>query len=271
VGRTSTDFAQECGLANGIPVVVGGIDAYCEALGAGAIENGQVVEGTGTSTCISMCIPQNDKYDLHVVPDKSILMNTLSFTGGSIEWILNVLSKNLDELNKIDLEQPVPIIFLPYLLGERSPIWDEKAQGAFIGLKSDHDYEDILKSVIQGVSFAIKQNIESLEQYYEIDSIRAVGGGAINENILRNKSIITNKEYLKMKKIDSASIGAAILGIYSIKNNSLKEIISKWIKKEKILRSSVKNREYKKLYNLYIKLYSDLKSHFHKLYEIDKN
>ena len=87
-GVTGTDFTRDAGLKDGIPVVAGGIDAWCEALGAGAAEKGMTVDGTGTSTCITSCLGEGEANLVHVIPSKSLVIETMSSTGDAVRWIV---------------------------------------------------------------------------------------------------------------------------------------------------------------------------------------
>jgi len=214
VGTTCTDFSRACGFPDGLKVYPGGIDAYCGAVGAGAAIPEIVVEETGTSTCVSRCYVGGQGKDLHVLPGLSLTMKVISFTGGSFQWYKDFLGERdvSGMLKAIKVEVPKQLLFLPYLIGERSPIWDEKALGACIGLRHDTSKEDFLQAIMQGTAFAIYQNIQLLEQNTgSIRVVHAVGGSAKDRAWLQMKAHITGKTYRQMKNIDASAIGAAIV------------------------------------------------------------
>ena len=270
VGKTGTAFSRDCGLPNGINVYPGGIDAYCGAIGAGAVVPDVVVEETGTSTCISRCYPGGLGADLHVLPDLSLSMKVLSYTGGSFSWFLDIMENS--DLKKLSdgmhIERPKNILFLPYLIGERSPIWDEKAMGAFIGLRHDTNRQDILQAIMQGTSFAIHQNIQLLEQSGStICDVHAVGGSARDSVWLQMKANITGKRYKRMKQIDASSIGAALIAAIGSNTIGVSDIpgIVAW---EAVFEPDYTIHEaYGLLYQTYTQLYERLKPVFHTLHD----
>ena len=209
VGFTGTSYSRECALPDGIPVLAGGIDAYCEALGAGAVSIGDITEGSGTSTCLSVCAPRGTGDD-HVIHDRGLLMAMMSSTGASINWLEKVCGRRGDPG-----EDPFPleILFLPYLNGERSPFWDEKLQGAFLGVTGQTEKEDLYRAVLQGIAFGIRQNLEALPQelFTGHQRVFAAGGGAENDYWLQMKADILGIPFLQPVFRDTASLGGVAL------------------------------------------------------------
>jgi xylulokinase len=206
VGLTSTAFSRSCGLPDGIPVLAGGIDAYCEAVGAGAVLDGDVTDGSGTSTCLSVCLPHQES-DFHVMPNKGLQMAVLSNTGSAIQWYSGISGK--DYRSTRILPSIVPTLFLPFLNGERSPYWDEKLQGAFVGLTGQTGDMDLYQAVLQGISFAIGMNLERMPEIARNSDrpIFAAGGGAENDHWLQTKANILNRPYSQPYNKDTAPLG----------------------------------------------------------------
>lgn len=268
-GRTSGDFADKCGININTPIICGGPDAWCEALGAGAIEDGMMVDGSGTSTCITCCRNEEDSELFHVIPGKSLDIETMSFTGASISWLMNILNIDLSEIKKINSVLPVPIIYLPYLDGERSPVWDEKASGSFTGLSSDHSSEDLIKSVLQGISFGTRQCIELVGYTvdYKTTGIRAVGGGANNRALLQYKSDITGARFFSMKVADAAPLGAMIIASFACGSSTIEELINKWVEINfEVEPDNTYSDIWEQLFAVYSESYSRIKIIAHKLF-----
>lgn len=269
---TGTTFSRQCGLPDGIPVYAGGIDAFCEAIGAGAIKHGQMVEGTGTSTCISTCCPEEPTLALHVIPSSSINITPLSYTGGSIKWINSIVANANEEQGlEVDLkpDQPVKLLFLPYLIGERSPIWDQKARGVFVGLTNTTDKRSLMQAVLQGIGFAIRQNVGLLQQE-NTETIRAVGGGSQNLAWLQMKADITGKVYEKLEIIDSAALGSALLAAFGQGERSLDDLVSEWVKVERVFYPDTEaQKKYQELFNIYEQVYPTLKNIMHKIADLE--
>ncbi len=270
-GRTATTFSRGCGLADGIPVITGGIDAWCEALGAGAIDDGMMVDGSGTSTCITCCRKGESSNLYHVIPERSLDIETMSSTGASIAWLMDILNIDLAEITKIDSFIPVPVIYLPYLNGERSPIWDERASASFTGVSSDNDREDLIKSVLQGVSFGTKQCIELAGKgsEYSGSGIRAVGGGANNKVLLQYKADITGIRYISMKETDAAPLGAMILASFGCGEGSIAELTERWVKINfEIVPDNTYREVWEQLFAIYSDQFNSLKGTSHSLFDI---
>ncbi len=209
VGRTGTAFSRACRLPDGVPVLGGGIDAYCESLGAGAVRAGDLCEGSGTSTCISACF-DGPGGDFHVVPGKRLRIEVMSSTGASIRWLESVLGGGVPSSA---LPRWSPLLFLPFLNGERSPYWDERLRGSFIGLSSLTGAADLYQAVLQGVGFGVRQNLEAIGRSVDIDGrpVYAAGGGAENDYWLQLKANITGRPYIRSSFKDTAPLGGLCL------------------------------------------------------------
>ena len=267
-GSTGTSFSRAAGLRDGIPVYAGGIDAWCEALGAGAVNVGDVGEGTGTSTCRSLCGDGSCGMNSHVVPDRDMDIVTLSYTGGSLSWAYTLLSEKPEHLEESALSEPSSILFLPYLAGERSPIWDPDASGAFIGLRKEMDKEDLLKGVYQGIGFAIRQNMELLldNKGVENTAVRAVGGANTSDAWLKQKAAITGKVYQKMSILDTAPFGAWLLAAYGAGAGEIEELTKIFNRVEVDFEPPLQaNRRIEELFQLYTKTYEMLNPLMHSL------
>ncbi len=281
VGKTGNDFSKGCGLPDGLSVLAGGIDAYCEALGAGAIEAGDIVDGTGTSTCISLCGEIENlretslstgslNNDLHIIPGRSIMIQMMSSTGGALEWILRVAGRSRATLpqflKQVDTARPTPLLFLPYLRGERSPVWDEKARGVFAGLTEQDSTATLVQAVLQGVAFGVRQNLEILGANGSImgESVRATGGGAGSGVWLQIKADVTGKTYRTMKIKSSAALGSALLAAYGMEKCPMGDLVDHWVESTDTFYPD-RNRHdwYSRLFGEYKKLYELLKTTFH--------
>ena len=270
-GRTGTEYSRNSGLVDDIPVIAGGIDAWCEALGAGAIEDGVMVDGSGTSTCITCCRMEESSKLYHIIPERSLDIETMSSTGASIAWLMDLLHIDFTEIKKINSFVPVPIIYLPYLDGERSPVWDERASASFTGVVSENGREDLIKSVLQGVSFGTKQCVELAGKgsEYTGSGIRAVGGGANNKVLLQYKANITGIRYIAMKETDAAPLGAMILAAFGCGEGSIKDLVDRWIKVNyEVVPDNTYREVWDQLFIIYTDHYFRIKEANHSLFKI---
>ncbi|MDY0288507.1 MAG: FGGY-family carbohydrate kinase [Sphaerochaeta sp.] len=265
VGCTGTTFSRDCGFADGIALYPGGIDAYCGVVGSGSISPSILIEETGTSTCISRCSPFGEGKDWHVLPNLSLTMKTISATGLSFQWFMDLFS--LSSLKDLQAElgpaRPIPLLFLPYLIGERSPIWDDKALGAFIGIRPDTSSASLLGGIMQGTAFAIRQNIELLAGLDASSiAVNAVGGSAKDSAWLQMKADITGLPYRRMRVTDGAAVGAALIASVGSGELSLFDIPSVITVEKEFLPDFTYRSRYLELYEGYTALYGTLKPMF---------
>lgn len=184
----------------GVPVVIGGGDGACATVGAGVIEAGEGYNYFGSSSWIAIATaqpvidPEMRTFNLcHLVPDLYMPVGTMQSAGGSYDWIRDILfppaqglgsSEVYDKLNRWGAASPAGahgVLFLPYLIGERSPHWNENARGAFIGLARSHGVEDMVRAVLEGVAFNLHLILKALtEQGTPLASLRMIGGGIRN-------------------------------------------------------------------------------------------
>ncbi|BAM01256.1 MULTISPECIES: xylulokinase [Caldilinea] len=188
VGRVTAQAAQATGLAVGTPVVIGGGDGSCAGVGAGVIEPGSAYCVIGTSAWISVStltpVPDPQQRTMtfhHVHPERYAPMGVMQLAGGAREWAWKALADgdlDLDAAAAAVEPGAGGLLFLPYLMGERSPWWNPQARGAFIGLAMPHTKAEMARAVLEGVAFGLRQILDSLrEQTAGIESLRLIGGG----------------------------------------------------------------------------------------------
>jgi len=148
--------------------------------------------------------------------------------GGSYNWLKNEIctmesfeaaQSGISPYKLIDEEiEKSPIgsnglLFLPYLLGERSPWWNPEARGAFIGLKMEHKRKDVLRSVLEGVALNLNIILTVFKEHVEIDEITVIGGGAKGEIWTQIMADVFNLKIVIPNHIEEAtSMGAAVTG-----------------------------------------------------------
>src|SRR5690606_14666362 len=193
-GALTPSAAETLGLTTAVKVVMGGGDGPMAAVGSGVVspEDGAYV-CLGTSSWISFAAdaPLRDPamrtftFD-NVVPGSFVPTATMQAGGASVQWISEALSPDpaRPETGRLTAEaahgiDPEDLYFLPYLLGERSPVWDPDARGAFVGLGRHHTRAHLVRAVLEGTAFNLLTCIQAFrESGAVIDRIDAVGGGA---------------------------------------------------------------------------------------------
>ena len=225
VGSVTEVAARETGLKKGTPVAAGGIDAYLAMMGVNALTVGSTCEITGSSTCLMVPsrreIPDPEKRvqceKFPLLPNFWITWGTMSSTGASLRWFRDKIeSKASYQDLDAEAEKAPPgsggLIFLPYLMGERSPIWDTYARGVFIGLSLNHSRKHLIRAMLEGCAFGIRHNLEIVEQLgAKVDEIRSCGGAAKSRVFGQIKADVTGKPVVILQEIEASALGAAIL------------------------------------------------------------
>ncbi len=186
IGEVTREAAAATGLRPGTPVVIGGGDGACATVGAGSVGVGDAYCVIGTSAWIAFTAaqplidPQQRTFTFgHLMPQRYIPMGTMQSAGGAREWWLRIAA---EEVNDAALaEVPVGsdgVIFLPYLIGERSPWWNPRARGAFLGLSMSHTSAHLQRAVLEGIAMNLKLIFDALSAQQPLTSLRLVGGGA---------------------------------------------------------------------------------------------
>jgi len=175
-GRLTAGAARDLGIPPGIPVVTGCADQPAQAVGNGLIDppRGSVTVGTGGQVFVPLVEPIVDqKLRLHTFchapPDRWYLLGAMLSAGMALRWLRSILGSDRFSYADLDkLAQQVEpgsegLTFLPYIVGERSPIMDSRAKGSFTGLTLRHGPGHMVRALLEGVAFALRQIVESME------------------------------------------------------------------------------------------------------------
>jgi xylulokinase len=236
VGEVLPDVAEEAGVAAGTPVVIGGGDGACAAAGAGVIGKGATYNYVGSSSWIALASPE-PIYDPgrrtftfgHVVPGMYMPTGTMQAAGASYQWARDQLcpveqqsaqTQGVSAYELMNLEAArAPagangLIFLPYLLGERSPRWNPRARGAFVGLTIRHSRADVIRAVLEGVTLNLRVILDAFRlQGTEISEVRLIGGGARGRFWNRIMADVYGLPVHRLAVLEEAtSMGAAVTG-----------------------------------------------------------
>ncbi len=271
VGRLTAEAAERCGLTAGIPVAAGGLDAACGTLGAGVTEPGQTQEQGGQAGGMSICI---DRYaadprlilGFHVVPGRWLLQGGTTGGGGALKWLRETLCPELsfEEMSRLAENAPAGsggVTFLPYMAGERSPIWDPDACGVFFGLNFGVDRARMIRACMEGVAYALRHNLETAEKAgARADVLRAMGGSANSRIWTQIKADVTGREIEVPASDTATTLGAAILaGVGTGMYGSFGEAVRS-IRVKRTFAPEKENRDvYDRGYETYRQLYDSLK------------
>ncbi len=278
IGEVTREAARRTGLKPGTPVVAGGGDTACMALGAGALTTEKICSSLGTSANIFGSVEELNpdpmkrvSYYCHVVPGKWIIISG-STDSISLRWFRDNLGyyemklakkRGLSAYKVMDeeAEKTEPgagsLVFLPFLSGARSPIWNTDASGVFFGIKYHHSRGTLIRAVLEGIAYSTRQRIEVLRALgINPKEIVAVGGGARSEVWNQIMSDVTGLPFLRLKHHETAVLGAALLAGLAV--NAYKNF-EEASKRTVSISERFKPRErYFKRYSALYKVYEDL-------------
>ena len=198
--------------------------------------------------------------------------------GGLIEWVKQCYYQN--EMFPYELMEKDAgeaslgaggVIFLPYLLGERAPIWDYNARGVFFGLERMHTRKEMTRAVFESTGFIDLDMMAAIEETgVKVNTIRLSGGLARINLISQIKADITGREVQVLSEFETTAAGAAMIALYGQKvYGSLEEAAEPFVAVRMIIRPDYKNHnKYMQLYALYKETYETLKPLFPKRMEL---
>lgn len=225
VGELQKDIANQMGLPAGIPVAIGAADTAATSFALGLHNHGDISQSMGTSEVITFCL-NTPKFSPafmnrgHVIPGLWLSNGAMSTAGASIQWILkNIFPEFPSELELETLAQSSPrgangLVFLPYLCGERSPVFDTRASGVFFGLNMNTHKSDMMRAVYEGVAYGMQQIFKIGSDRWNIhpEFIKCVGGASKSAFALQLRADFLNTQIRTVGISNTASYGAAMLG-----------------------------------------------------------
>ena len=280
LGNVSAAAAARTGLSTKTVVLAGAVDATAAALEIGINKGGKVAEVTGTSSLVLVGFDELvTTYDLCYLrgrkPGSTVLYGPVNTAGGSLKWFRNHLydrdqqdDSAFDRINaeiEAKTDGPSGLIFLPYLTGERAPIWDPDARGTFIGLHMNTSRAQIMRSIMEGTSFALQDNLMTAQSAgFAYQDIISCGGCTKSDIWLKIKaSIIDRPIHIPEVNLGAQGglsyINAAWMGEF----DSPEEASEKCFRVKKTVEPVPEWVEpYKEFYEIYKESYQALKPQF---------
>jgi xylulokinase len=284
-GHVTEEASRLTNLAVGTPVVGGAGDQAAGAVGNGIVNEGIISVSMGTSGVVFAATdtPRFDKEGrvhtlCHAVPNKWHVMGVTQGAGLSLNWFKRTFCKSEvmeSEASKVNIYDLLTekasnskpgsngIIYLPYLMGERTPHIDPNVKGAFLGVSLINNHDDFIRSVLEGVSFSLKNCLDLLQHMnISIDEIRVSGGGAESKVWRQITADIFGYSLNTVKASEGGALGVAILagvgaGIYT----SVEDACSKIIKGNDKIEPDLSLKEtYKEVYEKYNSAYPKIKN-----------
>lgn len=237
-GQLRSELASEFGMPGNVIIAGGAGDNAASACGIGATGEGEAFVSLGTS---GVLFAANNSYRpdpesavhtfCHAIPGMWHQMGVILSATDSLNWLATITGQKPSELTSSlgsKVKSPSAIKFLPYLSGERTPHNDSTIRGSFSNIDIASTSEDLTQAVIEGVSFALRDNLEALRQAgTELDRVIAVGGGSRSEYWLSLLATVLGKPIDLPEKGDfGAAFGAARLAQASVSDTEIDEIMS---------------------------------------------
>ena len=226
------------GLVRGTPFVIGGSDGCLANLGTGAVRPGATALTIGTSGAVRMATlaPADDPgmrlFNYILTEGRYIVGGATNNGGNAVQWYADLVEGNHDAVTLDTLAagagRVAPgadgLIFLPYLLGERAPVWDADARGVYFGVGALHRREHFTRATLEGISYGLRQIGASLEETVgPVEQIYASGGFTRNRDWLQLIADIFQKRVCVNALADASAIGAAMLAWVALGVLSLEE------------------------------------------------
>jgi xylulokinase len=275
------EAAERSGLPEGLPVVAGVHDGMATFIGSGAVEVGRGADVNGTSGGLALCWnrPINESgifSTAWIGRDRHIVGGAMAALGKALDWCREVVaSPAIDYERLIEEAVTVPpgaggLIFLPYLAGERAPIWDPQARGVFFGLTLQHTRAHLLRAVMESVAYALRHLLDRLVACgARMDEMRVCGGQARSAAWNRIKADVLGVPVAVPRVPEAALMGAAVLaGVGAGVVPDVTAGANRMVRIARVIEPDPARHEwYSGLYDVYQRLYPDLRAAFHQLAE----
>jgi len=292
-GTITESVAQLTGLKVGTPVVGGAGDQAAGAVGNGIVKSGVVSSTIGTSGVVfahsdTVSIDPKGRVHTfcHAVPGAWHIMGVTQGAGLSLKWFRDNFC--MEEIRTAELMGIDPyvlmdqeadrvdvgsngLIYLPYLMGERTPHLDPDARGVFFGLSAKHTKADMIRAILEGVVFSLRDCLDIIKEMgVEVKEVRASGGGGKSKIWRQMQADVFNSSITTINSSEGPALGVAILagvgaGIYESVPQACEAVIQvKTVQKA----NCELNKRYEKFYAIYRQLYNSLKNDFKALAKI---
>jgi xylulokinase len=285
VGQLLPAATKHMGLREGIPVVAGCADHVASAFVCGASNNGDMVIkfGGAADILLSSDKPVRDRrlfMDYHIVPGLYFPNGCMAAGGNLLNWIITNFGQmaaqkggedGLTPHQWLDIEAAKrggsELLFLPYILGEKTPLMDPHAKGTLIGLGLHHDLIDIWRAALESIAFGMRHHLDTfIDCGLAVNGIKAADGGSASDLWLQIAANVLERPVQRINKHPGSCLGAAFVAGMGTGALTTWDQITSFVEKGKIFTPQpMEVVDYRKKYLLWRETYDRLKTIFPKL------
>ncbi len=281
VGKLSRPVSEETGFPEGIPLVAGGADNACGAVGCGVVNEEIILASIGTSGVV-LAPSSKPRTDLamrahtfcHSVPHVWYVMGVTLMAGGAFRWYRETFTNvnGYDHLTEEAATVPAGsegLFFLPYLNGERTPHRSASARGAFIGATIRHQRKHFSRAVLEGITFAMRDSLEILRHLgIPIRQIRVTGGGAKSRFWRQLQADVYGSEVAMVNSDEGPAFGAGLMaGVGAGTYSSISEATEGIVSIKETIQPTDEASIYGERYQTFTSLYPALEDTFEKIHK----
>lgn len=286
IGLMKPELLHKFGFRHEVKVFAGGADNACAAIGSGISSSGIGMCSIGTSGVFLSYEEDGKKEyhgDLHYfnhVNDAYYSMGVTLSAGSSLNWFVQTFCDKSEIREVLANVNNIPVgsdglLFTPYLVGERSPYFDAQTRGSFVGIDLRHSRDHFARSVLEGITFSLKDSQELMEKVTgrKFQKIISVGGGAKNKDWLQMQADIFDATIVTLESEQGPALGSAMIAAMGLSwFENFNECISKFVKykNEEIKPIDENVAAYKQIYSLYKEVYPCTKNITHALLNLSK-
>ncbi len=276
VGQVTEEAARLTGLTAGTPVIAGLMDAIACGAGSGVFSPGQTYVAAGTAQGAGFCLREyvpNSSFHMHkyILPETWIAMGAVDFSGGILRWFNELLGHNdyteIERLANTSEAGQEFLIFLPYMIGQRSPLWNGNTRGVILGLEPSTSKQDLIRMFIEGCSFGMRYIFDIFERSgTSIEHVIMTGGSTRISMWNQIFADITGKNVDIPQNMDVAPLGAAItagvgVGVY----RDFEETRDTLTMERTYIPQEEHRILYNRMYEIYCRLFESVKGHYDSL------
>ncbi|HNX52248.1 MAG TPA: FGGY family carbohydrate kinase [Pontiellaceae bacterium] len=281
VGKVTAEAAAKTGLVAGTPVIAGSMDNVAAGLGAGVSKGGEVFISGGTVTTNNVCLSV-PKYNRnlhiypHIVPGTWITAGGVDFGGAGLKWFKELLEvenyAEIDALADTSVCAKSSVIFLPYMVGQRCPIWNDHTTGVLIGLKPTTNRQDLVRAFMEGTTYGSRHVLSLVQdEGVAIENVKITGGSANSAAWVQIFSDVIGKPIDIPGAVDLPPLGVAIAAAYGVGAiKTFDEGIAKIAIRESFVPDEENHAYYTEMYGVFRSLYENIKGEYDRLAAIER-